>query len=436
MLFLGDIIVLFVSLAVALVIRYQGMPDATIWLPHVQAFGILMVVWLAVFYVGGMYEKQTINIRRSAPRIILNTQIVNSIISVLFFYFIPYFGITPKTNLFIYLGVSLALLLLWRIYGYGFFQTKKRREAVLVASSKDAHELYQEVNGNPRYGIVFAEMIDLNGVNARTLEDRLAPYVAGGKVIVLEMSHPLAGGILPRVYESVFTGVSCIDISSVYEDVFDRIPASSLTHEWFVQYASRQKVGYDALKRLMDVAMALVLGIISLVFYPFVYLAMLLDDRGPLFIAQGRIGQGGRLICVHKFRTMTGDDGGDIGKQKDNRLTRIGSFLRRTRIDELPQLWNVLMGDMSMIGPRPELPPYVILYEKEIPYYRIRHLIKPGLSGWAQMYHVNPPKGSVDTNETANKLSYDLYYIKHRSLWLDIQIALKTLKIFASRSGR
>lgn len=436
LLFLGDIIVLFVSLAVALALRYQGMPDATVWLPHAQAFGTLMVVWLAVFYIGGMYEKQTINIRRSAPRIILNTQIVNSIISVLFFYFIPYFGITPKTNLFIYLAVSLALLLLWRVYGYGFFQTKKRREAVLVASSKDAHELYQEVNTNPRYGIVFAEMIDLNGVNPRTLEDRLAPYMAGGKVIVLEMSHPLSEGILPRVYESVFTGVSCVDISSVYEDVFDRIPASSLTHEWFVQYASRQKAGYDALKRLMDVAMSLVLGAVSLVFYPFVYLAVLLDDHGPLFITQGRIGQGGRLIRVHKFRTMMADDGGDIGKQKDNRLTRIGAFLRRTRIDELPQLWNVLMGDMSMIGPRPELPPYVILYEKEIPYYRVRHLIKPGLSGWAQMYHQNPPKGSVDTNETANKLSYDLYYIKHRSLWLDIQIALKTLKIFASRSGR
>lgn len=436
LLFLGDIIVLFVSLAVALVIRYQEVPDATIWLPHAQAFGVLMIVWLAVFYIGGMYEKQTINIRRSAPRIILNTQIVNSVISVLFFYFIPYFGITPKTNLFIYLAVSLALLLLWRVYGYGFFQNKKRREAVLVASSKDAHELYQEVNANPRYGIVFAEMIDLNGVNARTLDDRLAPYMAGGKVIVLEMSHPLAEGILPRVYESVFTGVSCIDISSVYEDVFDRIPASSLTHEWFVQYASRQRAGYDALKRLMDVAMSLVLGVVSLVFYPFVYLAVLLDDHGSLFITQGRIGQGGRLIRVHKFRTMTADDGGDIGKQKDNRLTRIGSFLRRTRIDELPQLWNVLMGDMSMIGPRPELPPYVVLYEKEIPYYRVRHLIKPGLSGWAQMYHQNPPKGAVDTNETANKLSYDLYYIKHRSLWLDIQIALKTLKIFVSRSGR
>ena len=154
--------------------------------------------------------------------------------------------------------------------------------------------------GNPRYGIVFTEMIDLNGVNPRTLEDRLAPYVAGGKVIVLEMAHPLAEGILPRVYESVFTGVSCIDISSVYEAVFDRIPVSSLTHEWFVQYASMRKAGYDAVKRLMDVVMSLILGLVSLVLYPFVYLAVLLDDHGPLFITQGRIGQGGKMIKIHK----------------------------------------------------------------------------------------------------------------------------------------
>ncbi len=436
LLFLGDVIVLFLSLWITLLIGYKGVPGVTVWLPHVEAFGILIAVWLVVFYISGMYEKQTITIRRLAPRMILNTQIVNSIISVLFFYFIPYFGITPKTNLFIYLLVSLALLLLWRVYGYGFFDTKKRREAVLVASSGEAHDLYQEVNGNPRYDIVFADMIDLDAVNVKTLEDRLAPYISGGKVIVLEMSHPLAQSILPRVYESVFSGVSCIDISAVYEDVFDRIPASSLTHEWFVQYASLKKAGYDAVKRLMDIGMAFVLGVISLVFYPFVFIAILLDDHGPFFISQGRIGQGGRLICVHKFRTMAADDGGDEERQRGNHVTRVGSFLRKTRIDELPQLWNVLTGDMSMIGPRPELPPYVVLYEKEIPYYRVRHLIKPGLSGWAQMYHKNPPKGSVDTNETANKLSYDLYYIKHRSLWLDIQIALKTLKIFASRSGR
>jgi len=115
--------------------------------------------------------------------------------------------------------------------------------------------------------------------------------------------------------------------------------------------------------------------------------------------------------------------------------TRTGRFIRKTRIDELPQLWNVFRGDLSMIGPRPEIPALVKLYEKEIPYYNIRHLIKPGLSGWAQLYHTEPPKFAAQVSETKKKLSYDLFYIKNRSLILDIKVALRTMKILLSREG-
>ena len=116
-------------------------------------------------------------------------------------------------------------------------------------------------------------------------------------------------------------------------------------------------------------------------------------------------------------------------------VTYVGNFLRRTRIDELPQLWNVLKGDISLIGPRPELPTLAKVYEQEIPYYNIRHLIKPGLSGWAQLYHTDPPKVVADSEKTRRKLSYDIFYIKNRSFMLDVKIALKTIKTLLSRSG-
>ena len=116
-------------------------------------------------------------------------------------------------------------------------------------------------------------------------------------------------------------------------------------------------------------------------------------------------------------------------------ITRIGRWLRKSRIDELPQLWSVFKGDMSMIGPRPEIPSLVKHYEDEISYYNVRHLIKPGLSGWAQLYHNDPPKINADSEKTRRKLSYDLYYIKNRSLMLDLKIALKTIKALLSRSG-
>jgi len=122
-------------------------------------------------------------------------------------------------------------------------------------------------------------------------------------------------------------------------------------------------------------------------------------------------------------------------ESEPKKVTRIGEFLRKTRIDELPQLWNVLRGDLSLVGPRPELPNLASLYEKEIPYYNVRHLIKPGLSGWAQIHQENPPKFDVGYDETKLKLSYDLYYIKNRSFILDVKIALRTLQTLFSRSG-
>ena len=134
---------------------------------------------------------------------------------------------------------------------------------------------------------------------------------------------------------------------------------------------------------------------------------------------------------------MTHDDKGEYGTDtKPAQVTRVGAFLRKSRIDELPQLWNVLKGDLSLIGPRPELPELVKHYTEEIPYYNVRHLIKPGLSGWAQIYHDQHPHHAVATLETKHKLSYDLYYIKNRSFLLDLKIALRTLKTLVTFAGR
>ncbi len=222
----------------------------------------------------------------------------------------------------------------------------------------------------------------------------------------------------------------------VYEDVFDRVPLSLLKYNWFLENVSvSPNVTYDILKRLMDILISFLLGVASLVLYPFVYLAIKLDDGGVLFSYQKRVGQNNHIVNIMKFRTMTiANDEGRWGKQ-ENRITRVGKILRRTRIDELPQLWNVLKGDISLIGPRPEFPDPVKLYTEEIPYYNVRHIIKPGLSGWAQLYHDRHPHHGVDTKETKNKLAYDLYYIKNRSFLLDLTIALKTIKELLSRRG-
>jgi len=182
--------------------------------------------------------------------------------------------------------------------------------------------------------------------------------------------------------------------------------------------------------------------------YPFIFLAIKLDDGGKLFFLQDRIGKNNKPIRILKFRSMSspqlsGRDAvasatarEDIYGTETKKITRVGHFLRRTRLDELPQLWNVVSGDLSLIGPRPEIPALANEYEDQISYYNIRHLIKPGLSGWAQIYHDNHPHHLSDVVETKVKLSYDLFYIKNRSFVLDLKIALKTLKKLASRAGK
>jgi len=185
----------------------------------------------------------------------------------------------------------------------------------------------------------------------------------------------------------------------------------------------------------MDVIISLPLALLSLIFYPFVFLAIKMDDGGEIFIRQSRIGQDNKHVEIIKFRSMSGLDEGEEVLKSRRVVTKVGTFLRKSRIDELPQLWNVLKGDISLIGPRPEIPALALKYEEEIPYYNVRHLIKPGLSGWAQIYHNNHPHHGTDFSETKMKLSYDLYYIKNRSFFLDLKIALKTIKALLSRTG-
>ncbi|TSC60962.1 MAG: exopolysaccharide biosynthesis polyprenyl glycosylphosphotransferase [Parcubacteria group bacterium Gr01-1014_107] len=215
----------------------------------------------------------------------------------------------------------------------------------------------------------------------------------------------------------------------IYEDIFDRIPLSLVKYNWFLEnISSTHNAVFDSAKRLMDVLVSLILGTISLICYPLIFLTVKLEDGGPLFFVQERIGENNRLIKVFKFRSMREKNG-------EKKITKVGAWLRRLRLDELPQLWNVLLGNLSLIGPRPEIPEIAKAYEKQIPYYNVRHLIKPGLSGWAQLYHHTPPKFDPDYNETKVKLSYDLYYLKNRSFMLDVKIALKTLKTLLFTNG-
>jgi len=436
-LLLGDILLLYLSLWLMLLIRYWGIPTGELWSSHAFPFSILFLVWVIVFYIAGLYEKHTLFLKSRVGSTVLHAQIINSAIAFLFFYLIPYFGITPKTNLFIYLVLSFILVTLWRSYIFSSIAVKKKENAILIGSGEEMRELEREVNNNSLYGIRFISSVDLDGTGSLDFQEEIVKriYSEGVGIIAADFKNEKVEPMLPRLYNLIFSKVKFIDMHKVYEDIFDRIPLSLVKYSWFLENisVSAQK-SYDFLKRGTDLILSLVLGLISIVFYPFVFVAIKFEDGGPIFFVQERVGRNNKSIKVIKFRSIASHND-PSGIALEPKPTRVGAFIRKTRIDELPQLWNVFVGDLSMIGPRPEIPALVKLYEKEIPYYNIRHLIKPGLSGWAQIYHSLPPKFTPGVDETRKKLSYDLYYIKNRSFMLDLKVTLRTIQALLSRQG-
>jgi exopolysaccharide biosynthesis polyprenyl glycosylphosphotransferase len=439
LLLLGDFVVFIISLWLALFIRFGKIPEATTFTDLLLPFSILFIIWSFVFFVIGLYEKHTIIFKRKLPARVFGAQIFNSLLAVVFFYFIPYFGVTPKVILFIYILISLALTFSWRIFGQKIFGLKTKENAMILGRGPEMNLLLQEVNNNPRYGLEFVSSFDLDKIGEmnfqKDINDRINPLNVS--VLVLDLQNENLKKNLAQLYGLLFSKVRFVDINVLYEDIFDRVPLSSVSYNWFLENVSLStSVVYDFFKRLADIFFAFTLGLLSLVFYPFIYLAIKLEDGGNIFIIQERIGKNNKLVKILKFRTMSFNDNEQGENKQENKITKVGSFLRKSRLDEIPQLWNVWKGDLSLIGPRPELPSLAGIYEKEVPYYNVRHLITPGLSGWAQLYHENHPHRGANTLETKNKLSYDLFYIKNRSLFLDLKIALKTIKTLLSQTGK
>tara|TARA_B100001971_G_scaffold203882_1_gene219381 strand:+ start:7379 stop:8710 length:1332 start_codon:yes stop_codon:yes gene_type:complete len=432
MLFLGDILFFTAALWVTLTLRYFEVPSDLAFYDHLIPFSFLFLVWVTVFFIAGLYDKHTIIFKRKLPSIILNAQIVNVILAAVFFFFIPYFGITPKTNLFIYLFISFIFIVTWRLYLFPLLGSRKRQNALLIASGSEMLKLRDEINNNARYNFYFTSSLDLDTADRKDLEEYLYEHVKANNIsiIVADTSSEKVSSVIPILYHLTFiqSRFKFLDFQKMYENIFDCVPLSLVKYNWFLNNVSwLPRITHDLAKRFIDIVFSVVLGIPSLLVYPFVVAAVKFGDKGPVFIIQERVGKDNRPIYIFKFRSMS--------IYEKEKVTRVGNMLRKTRIDEFPQLWNVLKGDLSLIGPRPEMPHLAELYEKEIPYYNIRHFIQPGLSGWAQIHHSKPPKFGAQYDGTKEKLSYDIFYIKNRSLLLDLYIGLKTIKTLFSRTG-
>jgi lipopolysaccharide/colanic/teichoic acid biosynthesis glycosyltransferase len=272
---------------------------------------------------------------------------------------------------------------------------------------------------------------DRNSLHDLVLEFRIT-------TLVLAITHEMNGELLQNLMDCVGLGLEVVPMPVLYEQLTGRVPVEHVGDNWYVAMPIEHRgtgTMWPMVKRLMDIVLSsiglLLLGLAT----PVIALAIKLDDPGPVFYSQERVGKGGRVFRAYKFRSMVCDaekDGAVWAKENDTRVTRAGRLLRGTHIDEFPQFLNILKGEMSAVGPRPERPQFVAELGSEIPFFRVRHAVRPGMAGWALVKH-----GYGGSREaTLLKLQYDLYYIKHQSFWLDVVILLKTLSDSLALKGR
>ncbi|MCB9818084.1 sugar transferase [Candidatus Nomurabacteria bacterium] len=436
----GDIIVFNVALWLTLLVRYFELPTMDRLDAHIPPFLTFTAVWLVIFFILGLYDKHTNLLKKLLVSRILYAQSINVFVAGILFFVIP-FGITPKTNLVLYLIISSILLTAWRLRVIPLLSPKQRHKALLIADGKEAVELADEINNNDRYNYYFVRIIDEQTLTQTVdFEKKILSLMEREKIelVVVDPRGDAIKTFLPVLFDLSFLhfAFTFLDFNRLYEDTFDRVPVSMLQYEWFITNISQSKTAiYDVVKRTIDVLGSVFLMIPAGLAFPFVALAIKLEDRGQLFYTTTRVGQFNKQIKIFKFRTKNGADVGSQALSSDLVDTKVGLFLRKTRIDELPQLFNVLKGDLSFIGPRPEMPALAEVYAKEIPYYNTRHFLKPGLSGWAQINNYDVPRGGVDVERTIAKLSYDLFYLERRSILLDLQIAFKTIATILMRTG-
>ena len=313
----------------------------------------------------------------------------------------------------------------------------EKERVVFVGENDYTQDLLESVKKDGQY--VFAA--SLNNTDMKALGKEIVEMYKTKKFDVLvDFTDKLLGDpkLTGKLLQYKLEGLQYYNYLEFYETYENKLPISHLSPKWFLE-----NIGFEIYhnnfnlkaKRLLDLFFAMLIGIFAA---PVIILAAIivkLESKGPIFFIQERIGEGNRKFNIVKFRSMTTDaekDGPQWASKNDNRVTKFGKIMRATRIDELPQLWNVLRGEMSFVGPRPEREFFIQQLEKEIPYYNLRHTVKPGLTGWAQVMY--PYGASVE--DAYRKLQYDLYYIKHHSIPFDVKVLLKTVTIVIFGKGR
>jgi len=443
-LLIGDIFLMYGALLLTLAIRYKDFsflpgPQSKIFLFH---FSFIHLFWLILLFIFDFYEIPPFKKVFDFSSDLIIFLFLAGVLGVTYFYLQPQLIITPKTILVLDILIFGLFLLGWR---YLFSQILKIRgfkeRIVIVGFRPEFKELFSELSFQTGYEILaffnsafsdkFTPFSNLAKYKIITDTHKLKEIIERENVssIVFALALHNNKELIQQIFANLPLKLNYISFADFYEFLTKKVPLEAIDEVWFLENLSRteRKIG-KILKRAFDIFFSFFGLLITAALFPFIALAIKIDSPGPVFYFQKRVGEEGEAFTLYKFRTMKAEAekmGPQWAVPNDPRITHVGKILRAIYFDELPQFYNIFKGDISFVGPRPERPEFVSQLKGKIPYYEIRHLIKPGFTGWAQLNF--PATFSVEG--TKEKFQYDLYYIKNRSFFFDLKIIFKTIRI-------
>jgi len=412
-------------------------------------FPVLTALWWLLARLGDLYDVSVAGKRFEVTQRIAGVGLGLLVAYLAVYFFLPRDAL-PRLFFLFFTAIALAGVLLWRWTYATVFTLPPFRHRVLIAGAGWAGRTLAQAlarHSDGDYQVLGFVDDDSEKQDARVAglpvlgnSHDLPALVRERQIdeVVVAITHQMEGELFQALMDCRTAGARVTRMPVLYEQLTRRVPVEHVERGWVLESMNDLPTLHRPAqwaKRLLDIALGLLGAAVFLMLLPFLALAITLDCPGPIFYRQVRLGLGGRIYRIVKLRTMVpnAEEGGQArwASADDERITRVGRFLRQVRLDELPQVYNVLRGEMSIVGPRPERPEFIAQLQEQVPFYRTRLMVKPGLTGWAQVQYGY----GNSVRDALVKLQYDLYYIRHWSLWMDLHVILKTVGVVLRCGG-
>lgn len=422
-LLLGDICTLFLSFLITITLKGGGVLQ-DLWLP----FSIVIGICIIALYSADLYDFRFIRPASSNLWRIAAVILISPILSIILFYFFDFFTITPRLTLVIFFVSFSLLFILWRRVFYKIFSNSFKSKTVIWGTSKTAEHLFSEIANNPHRG--YEPLLHVRDL------PRLIDVINNHhfQVLVIDNHLQLPYALIEIIFKKKVTVLS---LDETYEEVLQKVPLETINETLFIQNIQNHNKLAQTISRGVEYIIALSILILTSPILLIMIIGIKIEDGGSiLYKGNTRLGFLGKEFMLYKFRSMTEEvkrksgQGSDWTEKNDSRITKVGTIIRKLHIDELAQMINVLQGDISLVGPRPDVTPVGLELKKNVPEYYLRHIVKPGFTGWAQIKYHAPASHA----EFVERFQYDLYYIKHKEFFFNLGIMFRTLQIIFSHS--